>query len=164
MGKHFTVEIRTSCKVCGDPLPFRQRTYCSTKCRNHTNNQNRKVYMTDWHRKQRDAIASKPSKEKIQCLVCGKWYRQVGTHIVQVHKMKAREYRAKYGFDVKRGQLPDDLRQLKKEQVFENGTVNNLKAGKKHRFKKGQSGVGVYKRSAQTMKRLHKGTKNLWES
>jgi predicted rRNA methylase YqxC with S4 and FtsJ domains len=75
--------------------------------------------------------------------------------------MPARDYREMVGFDVKRGQLPDDLRQLKSEQVFENKTVKNLKAGKKFWYKKGQPGCGVYRRSAQTMERLHKGTKNL---
>ena len=161
MGKHFTIEIRTTCKVCDGPLPKGYRTYCSDICRNYATNQRHSKDHTDWQRKQRDAKASRPSKDKIQCLICGKWYRQVGTHIVQVHKMTAREYRKEYGFDVKRGQLPKDLRQLKREQVFENKTVKNLKVGKKFWFKKGQKGVGVYKRSAQTMERLHKGTKNV---
>lgn len=161
MGEYFNIEIRTTCKVCGKPLPKRFRTYCSTKCRNHAINKRHTIQHTEWQRKRRDAIASSPSKDKIQCLLCGKWYRQVGSHIVQTHKMTAREYRSMVGFDVKRGQLPDDLLQLKREQVFENKTVENLKAGKKYRFKKGQAGVGVYRRSAQTMERLHKGAKNL---
>ena len=151
----FKIEIRKDCKVCHKPLPTsRHRTYCSKECRTHALNQRHRQQQTEWQRNKRDAEASRPSKDKIQCLICGKWYRQVGTHIVQVHKMTAREYRLMLGFDVKRGQLPDDLRQLKREQVFENETVKNLKAGKKFRFKKGQPGVGVYTRSIQTLERL----------
>lgn len=154
MGKHFTIEIRKTCKVCGGPLPPRFRTFCSKKCRQYDINQRHSKAHTIWQRKRRDTAAMKPSKDKIQCLLCGKWYRQVGGHIYQVHKMTARDYREMVGFDVKRGQLPKDLRQLKKEHVFENKTVKNLKAGKRFRFKKGQEGVGIYQRSAQTLERL----------
>lgn len=112
----------------------------------------------EWQRKKRDAIASRPSKDKIQCLLCGKWYRQVGTHIVQVHKMTAREYRKAVGFDVKKGQLPPDYRELKSQQAIECGGYKNLKKGKKFWFKKGDDGPGKYKRSAETMERLQKQT------
>jgi len=49
-----------------------------------------------------------------------------------------------------------DLREHKGKQVFENGTVNNLKKGKKFRFKKGQKGLGLYKRSPITLERVAK--------
>ena len=155
MKKHFKVEIRKTCLVCGDPLVVkRQRTYCSEKCRVYATNKRNQKYQTDWQRERNNRKASIPSKYKIQCQICGRWYRQVGSHVTQVHGMTARKYREQFGFDVKRGQVSDDLRQLYKEQVFENGTVNNLKAGKKYRFKKGQKGVGVYTRSLQTLERL----------
>lgn len=93
-------------------------------------------------------------KEKIQCQICHQWYRKVGAHIVQVHKITAREYREKYGFDVKRGQYPEDLKEVLREHIVENETIKNLEKGAKFRFKPGQKGIGVYKRSAQTMARL----------
>ena len=127
--------------------------------RTNTYNEGRRKYMNKYQRDQRNAIASKPSKDKIKCLICGRWYKQVCTHVVQVHKITAREYRKQFGLDVKRGLLPDYLRQLYRKQVFENGTLNNLKAGKKNWFKKGQKGVGVYTRSVQTMERLHNQNK-----
>jgi hypothetical protein len=110
-------------------------------------------YILEWHIKRRASLAVE-SPNKIQCQICGLWYRQVGTHIVQVHKMLAIDYRKEYGFDVKRGQLPDDLRRLKDEYVFENGTVDNLKKGKKYWFKKGDHQAGRYQRSLQTLERL----------
>lgn len=114
----------------------------------------RQEYSMLWNRRKADAIASKPAKNKIQCLVCKRWYRQVGSHVWQRHKMLAREYRQEYGFDVKRGQLPPDLRKLKADYVFENGTVRNLKKGKKFWWKKGQKGLGIYIRSPQTLERI----------
>jgi len=154
MKRHFKVKIRKTCQVCGKPLPKRYRTYCSEKCRVYATNKRNQKYQTDWQRERNNLKASIPDKNKIQCQICGRWYRQVGSHVTQVHGMTARKYREQFGFDVKRGQVSDDLRQLYKEQVFENGTVNNLKAGKKYRFKKGQKGVGVYTRSLQTLERL----------
>lgn len=101
-----------------------------------------------------DKIHSKKDKNKIQCAICGRYYRQVGSHIVQRHGIEAREYRKEYGFDLKKGQLPTDLRELKAKQVFENGTVKNLKKGKQYWFIKGDQEAGRYIRSQQTMERL----------
>lgn len=156
----FKVEIRKTCKICGGPLPsVRHRTFCSPNCRNKYYYRKYRERYGDEHynRRQREYLYKKfkdDGKEKIQCRICGKWFRQVGSHVYWTHKMTARDYREFYSFDVKRGQLPEDLRQLKAEQVFENGTVKNLKAGRQFWFKKGQEGVGVYKRSAETMERL----------
>ena len=126
--------------------------YCSQYCRNkvYYNERGGKLYQREYNQK----VMLKDGRTRIQCKICGKWYRQVGTHIVQVHGVLARAYREAYGFDVKKGQLPEDYRGLKAEQAFECGGVKNLKKGKKFWFKRGQKGVGVYKRSPETMARL----------
>jgi len=93
---------------------------------------------------------------KIECLICGKYYRQVGSHIFGTHKMTARQYREDFELEVKKGILPDDLQKLYAEQALENGTWKNLKVGKKFWFKKGQKGIGVYQRSPITIERLKK--------
>jgi endogenous inhibitor of DNA gyrase (YacG/DUF329 family) len=143
------------CLRCGGEVERGARAnnkkYCSDVCRNADYVARTREKYNEWQRNYR---SSKVKGEKIQCLVCGEEHRQVGSHIVQMHKMTAREYREKYGFDVKRGQLPKDLRKKKADYVFENNTVKNLKVGKKFHFKKGQKGIGKYKRSEQTMKRL----------
>ena len=154
MSKKFKIEIRKTCKKCGKQLPFRFRTYCSKECRLKATNKRLKKYNLEWQKKRRDKLASKPSRKKIQCLICGKWYRQVCTHVWRAHKIKARDYRKMFGLDIKRGLLPQDLRLLYSEQVFENGTINNLKNGKKFRFVKGDPRAGKYTRSAQTLERL----------
>jgi hypothetical protein len=143
------------CLICGNHLPHRFRKFCSKSCRNKFHNKKRRAYQNDWQLKfnQKKLLAS--GLELIQCQICKKYFRQVGSHIVQKHLYdRARDYREDYGFDVKRGQLPKDLIALKGNHVFNNGTVKNLKVGKKYWFKKGGKGIGLYRRSQQTMDRL----------
>lgn len=74
--------------------------------------------------------------------------------------MTAREYRELYGFDLIKGQLSPDLYIIKREKALINKMDKQLmKAGKPSRFKKGQKGLGVYKRSQQTQDRLKKSKK-----
>jgi len=70
--------------------------------------------------------------------------------------MTAREYREYHDLEVKRGTTPAWYRELKGNQALENGTFKNLKVGARFRFKKGQKGVGVYKRSPITLERIRK--------
>ena len=151
------VELRDSCKICGGDLPnARYRTYCSKECRQKRNNQKQSQsgYATEYQRKRRDEIASIPSPDKCQCLVCGKWYVQVGSHAYQVHGMTGREYREQFELEVKRGIVPDWYRKLKGDQALDNETYKNLEKGAKYRFKKGDKRAGDYKRSPITVERL----------
>ena len=148
--------MTNNCKRCEAPLVPKgpkdnNKKFCSATCRDSQYREDNKEYLNE---RQREYLRGKTKGEKIVCVVCGKDYRQVGTHITQRHNMTARQYREKYGFDVKRGQLPKDLRRKKRAQVFENNTVDNLKTGRLYRFKKGQQNIGTYKRSTQTMERL----------
>jgi len=153
------VEVRTTCKICGKKLPnARFRTFCSAKCRNkaHNDKQNKSGYGTKWQKARRDKIASVPDPgNKCQCLICGKWYVQVGSHVRQVHGMTAREYRELFELEVKRGVVLEWYRKMKGDQALDNETYKNLEAGAKFRFKKGQEGVGKYERSPITLDRLH---------
>jgi len=144
---------KRKCKACGTEFDRSPRAnnkqYCSVECRQRVYNDKNREKSNAY---QRARWQKNVKGKKITCAICGEGHRQVGTHIVQRHGMTAREYREKYGFDVKKGQLPDDLRKLYGEQALENGTYRNLKAGAKHRFVKGQD--TNYKRSEETMRRL----------
>lgn len=151
----FKVEIRTTCKVCAKPITERRfRSYCGAKCRNHFFNLKYSKEHTDWQRNRRDREAIKPSPNKVQCLVCKKWYVQVCSHVYQVHGVTGREYREAHDLERKRGVLPAWYRELKGEIAINNGTYNNLKAGKRFWFTKGDKRAGRYKRSHVTMARL----------
>lgn len=155
--KPMKIEIRTDCKMCGGPLPnSRYRTYCSAKCRNKSQNSKFAEKHKAWAIKKRDELASIPSVDRVQCLICGRWYVQLGTHTVQRHDMTGREYREHFELEVKRGLVPEWYRKMKGDQALENGTVNNLKKGAEFRFHKGQEGLGTYKRSQETLERLSK--------
>ena len=153
----FKVEIRKNCKICGEPLGHRQRTFCSAKCRNRSYaiKSVESGYGKEWQRKRNDALASKPSKRKVQCLICGGWYVQLGSHVVQRHGYETcRQYREEMKLEVKRGIVPDWYRKLKGDIALDNETFKNLKVGKKYWFKKGDPIAGKYERSPVTMERL----------
>lgn len=155
MGIKFKVEFRKDCKVChGKITGAHFRSYCSPECRIKFFNKKYSAQHTEWNRIRRDQEASKPDAKKVQCLICKKWYVQVGTHIVQVHGATAREYREAYGLEVKRGTVPKWYREMKGEQAMENETYKNLKAGAVHRFKPGDPRAGKYTRSPITLERL----------
>jgi len=91
----------------------------------------------------------------IPCAICGRKFRQVGSHVVAVHGYStARDYRRDFGFDVKKGQLSPKLRKKKADIAINNGTTNNLRIGAQFRFIKGDKRAGKYKRSRETTTRL----------
>lgn len=151
--------IGKNCIICNKPIKpkgnTRHQKYCSLRCRN-------KFYYSkhDSARWQKDNLQRKllekyDINELTQCKICGRYFRQVGSHVVQTHKYElARKYREEYGFDVKRGQLPPDYRELKAKQAIECGGAKNLVKGKKYYFKKGDTTISRYKRSKQTLERL----------
>jgi endogenous inhibitor of DNA gyrase (YacG/DUF329 family) len=154
MKPNWKVEIRTHCKTCGKPLGHRQRSYCSTSCRNKEYNKRYATQRREWQRNNRGK-APDIEGTKVQCPICDKWYVQLGTHVIQRHEYEsAREFREDNGLDVKRGTVPEWYRELKGEQAIENETFKNLKSGKKFWFKKGDPRAGRYKRSQQTEERL----------
>lgn len=154
----FKVEIRKDCKVCGTPITgYRMRTYCSETCRNKRNSRKmiQSGYSREYQRRIKDMEASKPSSKKVKCLVCGKYYVQVGSHVIARHGFEsARAYREHFKLEVKKGTVPGWYRLKKGVQALENGTFKNLGEGERFRFKKGQEGVGVYERSPITIDRL----------
>lgn len=131
----WVIEIRKTCLICGEPIKEnRFRSYCSTQCRNKRNNNKRTEsgYSREYQRWQ----SGKYADNKLQCLMCHKWYIQVGSHVKQVHKLTAREYREEYELPLKRGVVPIWYRTLKGNQALDNGTYKNLEKGAVKRFKK----------------------------
>lgn len=147
-------KINRKCNYCGKKFIAKdcRRVNCSPECSKEATRE----YRTEWQRCHRNALANKPSQKKVQCLICGKWYVQVGSHVVQTHGVTAREYREHFDLEVKKGIVPLWYRKLKAEQSFENGTYKNLRKGAKYRFKKGSKIAGRYHRSHITIERLKK--------
>ncbi len=126
--------------------------FCSVLCRNRSY----QPRVTAWAKNNRDKMAI-PGDNKVKCLTCGKWYIQVGTHVIQRHGFEsAREYSIYYNLDRKRGLTAGDYRKRKGDSVFQNGTVRNLNKGKKYWFVVNDPRAGKYIRSKETINRLKK--------
>jgi len=165
MGKIRSIEIRTTCKVCGKKLTGNKRTYCSIKCRN-------KVY---YKRKggaeyQREYLYRKRDKNTdglIKCELCGRFYKFLAPHLRQIHEVDIFDYKKEYGIDRGRGLITDEIKKIKRAYVKETYPEiiqNNLiKNGVKTRYTKGDTRAGNYERSEETkkqLKNLYKTTKN----
>lgn len=157
---YFTVEYRTTCKVCGGDIEQKRfRTYCSAKCRTKAVNERYRFARRIWQRRRLDKKNETPSPNKIQCLLCKRWYIQICSHTYTRHGVSAREYKKMCEKDTVKGLVPEWYHKEKSEITLENGTGDILKkVGEKTRFKKGQKGLGRYTRSRQTLERLKLNT------
>ena len=91
---------------------------------------------------------------KIKCLICGKYFTKPCSHVWQAHQLSAREYKKEFGFDLKKGIIPEEHREHLKEVQTEEAK-ENLKKGSVSLFQKGDHSIGRYERSKQTLERLH---------
>jgi hypothetical protein len=92
------------------------------------------------------------------CEICRKSYKRVISHVRQKHDMNEREYKIKFGFDLKKGICSKESSELSRERVMENYDKcigdNLIKSGEKSRFKDGDKGRTKDKVSEQTRIRL----------
>jgi len=143
------------CKNCNKRIVIvnpqtRNIKFCSVYCRNKWRWENGG---RDKDSRIKDLAALFPAKNKIQCKICGRWYVQVLTHVYEKHGILGREYKKEFGYDVKKGLIPDHYRKIKRD-CQDPKTLKNLKKGKKFWFVRGDKKAGRYKRSVQTLKRL----------
>ena len=132
----FKIEIRKTCKVCNSSITEnRFRSYCSAQCRIKFHNTKHRPDHKEWQRMRRAKIAIIPDKKKIQCQICSMWYHKIMSHVRYLHKMTAKEYKQEFGYDVKRGLLSDKARSRIRKHTLSNGTINNLKNGKRYWYK-----------------------------
>src|SRR3990167_10156960 len=130
--KNWKVEVLTNCKVCHGKLPEGYRTYCGKKCRNKSYSKRYSTQRKQWARDKRGQF----SPDKLRCILCSKWYIQVSSHVKQVHKYSAREYKEMHDLPLSRGVIPKWYRKLKGDQALENKTYKNLECGASQRFTK----------------------------
>lgn len=94
------------------------------------------------------------------CEICGKSFKRVLTHVRQKHDMTERDYKIKFGFDLKKGicsKFSSELSRIAVEDNYDRVVVQNLnKKGKSTRFKKGDKGRTKDQVSEQTRIMLKK--------
>jgi len=80
-------------------------------------------------------------QDKIQCHICGKWFKRLDSHIVPAHGLTAREYRVKFGLSMR---LPLVSRSISKKfsdalladpdrMLPKRGNLKGRKLTRKHR-------------------------------
>lgn len=80
---------------------------------------------------------------KLKCLICGKLFNHLGSHIWHKHKVLTREYKTEFGLPYKMTLITSEIKQKKQDAFEENRDVyvaNLKKAGKKYQFVKGRTG------------------------
>ena len=95
-----------------------------------------------------------PEADAFRCAECGRWYRGLARHITRHHKITTREYKLKWGIDLKESLISKEMTKKLRNANLKHKTYRNLQAGESYRFKKGDSRRQHYKRSEQTKKRL----------
>ena len=84
---------RGKCKECNNIITDKwRRVFCSSVCSNKNKSDRYKEYRTKWARKNREHIREKNGKPKTQCVICGGWFRVLGLHTFQIHKLTCKEY------------------------------------------------------------------------
>lgn len=88
------------------------------------------------------------------CEICGKSFNRVLSHVRQKHDMNEREYKKKFGFDLKKGICSQESSDKSREKVLENYDLcigqNLLVGGKDSRFEDGDKGRTKDQVSEQT--------------
>jgi len=97
--------------------------YCSKKCR-------WKAYYIvhkDKHTAYHNARYDQPWVGKIQCAICGRYYKRVCSHVYQRHDMTTREYKEYLWLDVGKWIISESLSDRMRESAIENNMWDQLK-------------------------------------
>jgi hypothetical protein len=140
------------------------KKYCDTGCRTEHYRETGRLKLASDKVNHRRWNQYEEGKE--QCVICRAngeeaWYWAVCHHAAHRHGVSHAEYKKLIGVDVGKGRIPPRLKKIKREHVFENGTVENLKKGKHRRYRKGDPRAGIYQRSVETMVRLKEHFKRI---
>jgi hypothetical protein len=96
-------------------------------------------------------------EEKLKCSICGRRFVKVCAHVWLKHKIPAREYKIMMGYDVKKGLITKEHKEVLRQHSIDNGMPKRLRlAGVNTRYKKGES--NNYQRSTETLERLRKNS------
>jgi len=108
----------TECGYCNKPLPITRHPnarYCDRLCRGR-------------YRWAKEHIGN-----GVKCLVCGKIFVRVGSHVVQVHGYEnVGEYRQEYGLMARETHTEEHAKDMRNKVT--NKAIENLKLGEPNRF------------------------------
>ncbi|MFA6971390.1 MAG: MucR family transcriptional regulator [Gallionella sp.] len=98
----------------------------------------------------------KPDLEEIlTCKICHKRFKHLGSHVALTHKILARQYKRRFGFDVTTPLVEPYISDKHRQDAYKYGMGDRIKRlGKATRYVKGDKRAGAYRRSKQTKERL----------
>lgn len=62
-------------------------------------------------------LAVEPDGSRVQCHACGRWFRFLASHVTQVHRLSADEYRALFGLRAQTGLMSPAMKERRREQT-----------------------------------------------
>ena len=65
--------------------------------------------------KTKEEIEEYFSGDRIQCLICNKWYKEIGWHLKAKHELSCDEYKEMFGLPWSRGLVSEDLHNKKSD-------------------------------------------------
>ena len=79
---------------------------------------------------------------KLKCLICGKTFDHLGSHLWHGHHILARDYKKEFGLPYKMSLISDEIKEKKRKAtlLYEPTFKKNFKGSKKFQFKKGKTG------------------------
>jgi hypothetical protein len=114
-------------EIKSDSPKANNKKYCDPLCRTEHYRATGKLKLAADKSNHKRWNQYEPGKE--QCVICKGWYWAVCHHAWSRHDLSHAEYKQLIGADIGKGRIPPALKELKRKQVFENGTVENLKKG-----------------------------------
>lgn len=123
-----------NCKKCGGSIENRRRL-CDA-CR-------RVIQQKSTHMK------AERRGDKIRCRICGRRFVLLAVHTYWTHGLTGREYRKKFGYDVKRGLVPEHYRLARVAQNARTGANLRIVGTGATPFEKGHA--NDYERSTETL-------------
>jgi len=112
---------------------------------------------------------NKDYKDKLKCLLCGKSFGHLGSHIWHRHKVKAREYKEQFGLPYDMALISEEIYRKKRDAFNEHREkyLKNFQAsGTEFQFKKGHPGerrVSEHERKVyvERIKQVNKGNETM---
>ncbi len=96
----------------------------------------------------------------LQCLICRKYYSHLGSHIYHAHGMFARDYKSRFGLDLKHALVTQEIHDKKSKTAnWQKTWEKNFVGAEKYRFKKGKPNRTYF--SAESKDRNRRQSKEL---
>lgn len=74
------------------------------------------------------------NREVTQCYKCGKWYKNLNSHILRAHKMDIDEYKQEFGFNAHENLLPDAITMKLSDLMTKRITSGDIVPSRNHQI------------------------------